>query len=147
MAACAGSRREVSISESAGVILGGIEGAGGGGMVVDVEDARASQADFSSSRRFTSSSRSSSVALFLSFCGFGLLTTGGGAVSSLLNQSDSSGLLAKSVMSSCCIARAAIIAFAFLTSPDGFSGSARDPHHVSSCFIRLGSGKLCSMYL
>jgi hypothetical protein len=112
----------------------------------------------------TSSSSSCNVALFFSFCGFGFLTTGGGAVSScanisirslslqidihtLLNQSESSGLLAKSSMSSCCIARAAIIALAFFTSPEGFSGSARDPHHVRSCFIRRGSGRLCSMYL
>jgi hypothetical protein len=112
----------------------------------------------------TSSSNSCKVALFFSFCGFGFFTTGGGAVSSyqivsinssplqirsrtLLNQSESSGLLAKSSISSCCIARAAMIAFAFLTLPDGFSGSARDPHHVKSCFMRRGSGKLCSMYL
>jgi hypothetical protein len=95
----------------------------------------------------TSSSSSCKVSLFFSFVGFGFLTLGGAAVSSLLNQSDSSGRFAKSSMSSCCIARAAIIAFAFLTSPDGFSGSACDPHQVSNCFIRRGSGRLCSMYL
>jgi hypothetical protein len=109
-------------------------------------------------------SSSCSVAWFFSFCGFGFLALSGAAISSctivstccwtseidrptLLNQSESSGLLAKSSMSSCCIARAAMIALAFLTLPDGFSGSALDPHHVSSCFIRRGSGRLCSMYL
>lgn len=94
-----------------------------------------------------SSSSSCRVSLFFSFVGFGFLTLGGAAVSSLLNQSDSSGRFAKSSISSCCIARAAIIAFAFLTSPDGFSGSACDPHQVSNCFILRGSGRLCSMYL
>lgn len=56
--------------------------------------------------RLTSSSNSCSVAIFFSFSGFGFLITAVGAVSSLLNQSDNSGLLAKSSISSCCIARA-----------------------------------------
>lgn len=87
------------------------------------------------------------MASFLTFCGLGFFTTVGGAVSSLLNQSESSGLLAKSSISSCCMARAAMMAFEFLTLPDGLLGSALEPHHVSSCFMRRGSGKLCSMYL
>jgi hypothetical protein len=75
--------------------------------------------------RLTSSSSSCRVALFRSFTGLGFFTTAVGIVSScnivnmqsrnnrlstfqltLLNQSDSSGLLARSSMSSCCIARA-----------------------------------------
>lgn len=48
MAAWAGSRREVSISDSVGADVG-IEGAGGGGLVFEA-DAMASHAVFSSSR-------------------------------------------------------------------------------------------------
>jgi hypothetical protein len=70
-----------------------------------------------SAYRLTSSSNSWSVARFFSFCGFGFFTTGGSAISSYtnistyspnvsahhtrLNQSESSGLLAKLSMSSC----------------------------------------------
>jgi hypothetical protein len=48
MAAWAGSRREVSMSDSVGAEVG-IEGAGGGGLGFEA-DAMASQAAFSSSR-------------------------------------------------------------------------------------------------
>jgi len=48
MAACAGSRREVSMSDSVGA-ASGIEGAGGGGVAFD-DEAIASHAAFSSSR-------------------------------------------------------------------------------------------------
>jgi len=48
MAAWAGSRRDVSISDSVGVDVG-IEGAGGGALVFEA-DAMASHAAFSSSR-------------------------------------------------------------------------------------------------
>ena len=98
MAACAGSRREVSMSEKLGA-ESGIEGAGGGGMAFN-DEAMASHAAFSSSRlflcqscvhmeragprtyRLTSSSSSCNVALFFSFCGLGFFTTGAAAVSS-----------------------------------------------------------------
>jgi len=33
------------------------------------------------------------------------------------------------------------IALEFEEPKGGFSGSARSPHHTSSCFIRLGSGR------
>lgn len=48
MAACSGSRRDVSISDSVGAAVG-IEGAGGGRLAFDA-DAMASHAAFSSSR-------------------------------------------------------------------------------------------------
>jgi hypothetical protein len=51
MAACSGSRRDVSMSDSVGVAPG-CEGADGGCIVVDVA-ARTSQAAFSSSSLWT----------------------------------------------------------------------------------------------
>jgi hypothetical protein len=96
MEACEGSRSEASMSEREG--SGAWVGGAGASGVYD-DDAMASQAACSSSRlarcqfgatfsltvtahRFTSSSNSCNVSLFLSLTGFGFLTTVAGAVSS-----------------------------------------------------------------
>lgn len=96
-AAWEGSRREVSMEAREGGLTSSGCIIGGGGAGLDELDASASHAAFSSSSldnvsfvpqyrqgayRLTSSSSSARVALFFSFWGFGLLTTGGGATSS-----------------------------------------------------------------
>ena len=65
----------------------------------------------------------------------------------LLNQSDISDFTEKSFSNCCCISRAASLALLSSEENEGFSISARVPHHVRSCRIRRGSGSPLSMCL